>query len=468
MKSDPRYLDLGAGFADRVSAARFPAQTCRYKNTRAAERVGFTGDDAAWQRHFALFEPLPGNLQQPLAMRYHGHQFGHYNPRLGDGRGFLFGQVRDLSDGRLLDFGTKGSGQTPWSRDGDGRLTLKGGVREVLATSMLEALGVNTSKTFSLFETGEALFRGDEPSPARSSVLVRLSHSHIRFGTFQRLAHEGDEARARLLVDYCLSNLLPVRDRSKPVTAFFWEVHRRVADLAASWMTAGFVHGVLNTDNMNVTGESFDYGPWRFLPAFDLNFIAAYFDQTGLYAYGRQPETCLWNLHALRDALGIAGLALDEDLVNTRFRELFSRAYGAHFLRRLGLIPRSQAEDSELIERAMELLQSPEVGFARFFFDAYGGIARLSANAGARGASGSGVSEAIKASAAFPGFLKALTAYEPSAPERFKHAYFAAEGPCDMSKDEVEALWDPIANDDDWRPFETKLRAIEHMADALQ
>jgi uncharacterized protein YdiU (UPF0061 family) len=129
---------------------------------------------------------LADNLPQPLALRYHGHQFGVYNPELGDGRGFLFAQLRD-GNGRLLDLGTKGSGQTPWSRQGDGRLTLKGAVREILATEMLEALGANTSKTFSVVETGESLWRGDEPSPTRSAVMVRLSHGHIRIGTFQRL-----------------------------------------------------------------------------------------------------------------------------------------------------------------------------------------------------------------------------------------------------------------------------------------
>src|SRR5207237_3580374 len=134
--------------------------------------------------HFGRFVPLPGSLDQPLALRYHGHQFRSYNPDIGDGRGFLFAQGHDAR-GRLMDLGTKGSGQTPYSRFADGRLTLKGGVREVLATEMLEALGVNTSKSFALFETGESLVRGDEPTPTRSSVLTRLSHGHIRIGTFQ-------------------------------------------------------------------------------------------------------------------------------------------------------------------------------------------------------------------------------------------------------------------------------------------
>jgi serine/tyrosine/threonine adenylyltransferase len=429
---------------------------------RAAQSIGFEGDEAAWAKHFAHFERLPHNLPAPLAMRYHGHQFGHYNPRLGDGRGFLFGQVRATNDQRLLDFGTKGSGQTPWSRDGDGKLTLKGGVREILATSMLEALGVNTSKSFSLFETGEALFRGDEPSPTRSSVLVRLSHSHIRFGTFQRLAHERDEGRAKLLVDYCLSNLLPGQDRTKPVTAFFWEVHRRTAELAASWMVAGFVHGVLNTDNMNITGESFDYGPWRFLPNFDLMFTAAYFDQTSLYAYGRQPEVCLWNLHILREALGIAGLALDENEVSERFRDVFSQAYGKRFLHRLGVLPRSPKEDSDLVAQSMEILQTEGVGFAMFFFEAFGGPARFCA-----APKTPTLGAAITSSPSFTVWMQAFAKYEPRNPAAFATPYFRADAPCDMLKDEVERLWDPIAEHDDWRPFEEKLEAIARMADAV-
>ncbi|HEY7852165.1 MAG TPA: protein adenylyltransferase SelO family protein, partial [Caulobacteraceae bacterium] len=189
-RPDPRFAALGPEFADEVTAADVPKQIPRFRNQRAAASVGLAEfTDAEWLAHFARFEPLPDNQGRPLAMRYHGHQFGVYNSDLGDGRGFLFAQLRENTPaGRLLDLGTKGSGQTPWSRDGDGRLTLKGAVREVLATAMLEALGVPTSRSFSMVETGEELQRGDEPSPTRSAVLTRLSWSHIRFGTFQRHA----------------------------------------------------------------------------------------------------------------------------------------------------------------------------------------------------------------------------------------------------------------------------------------
>src|SRR3954453_9842176 len=203
---DLRILTLGPNFYDPVEAAAFPQCVRRFANESWASRVGLNLDETGWTRHFCRFEPLPDNLRQPLALRYHGHQFRVYNPEIGDGRGFTFAQLRD-DRGRLLDLGTKGSGQTPYSRHADGRLTLKGGIREILATEMLEALGVNTSKTFALFETGEQLERGDEPSPTRSSVLTRLSHGHIRIGTFQRLAFFGQVEDIAKLVRYCLENL---------------------------------------------------------------------------------------------------------------------------------------------------------------------------------------------------------------------------------------------------------------------
>src|SRR5690349_16076023 len=292
---------LGPDFYDPVRPADFPQAKLRYRNQRQAEEVGLGGlSDEDWIRHFARFEPLPGNLPEPLALRYHGHQFRVYNPDIGDGRGFLFAQLRDAS-GRLLDLGTKGSGQTPYSRFGDGRLTLKGGIREILATEMLEALGVETSKTFSLIETGEALERNDEPSPTRSAVLVRLQHSHIRIGTFQRLATLGEKDNLRKLTAYCLRHYY--RDESGDPAILLGHVTARAARLAASYIAAGFVHGVLNSDNIAITAQSFDYGPWRFTPYWDGAFTAAYFDHGGLYAFARQPEAIHWDVVQLAVSL---------------------------------------------------------------------------------------------------------------------------------------------------------------------
>ena len=299
-------LALPDGFFDEVEPARFPEHVLRFRNQRWAERVGLGAlTDAEWTDAFARMQPLPGSLPQPLALRYHGHQFRAYNPDLGDGRGFLLAQLQDPVDGRLLDLGTKGSGTTPYSRGGDGRLTLKGGVRELLATEMLEALGVYTSKTFSLHETGEALWRGDEPSPTRSSVLVRLGHSHIRLGSFQRHAHQGRPDRVRALAEHVIEHYHPtLASASDPLRALYGEIARRTVTLCGQWMVAGFVHGVLNTDNMSILGLTIDYGPYGWVDNFDRGWTPNTTDAQGRrYRFGQQSQTDLQSLLGLLLAL---------------------------------------------------------------------------------------------------------------------------------------------------------------------
>ena len=455
------HASLGEPFFDIVSPAVFPQHVLRYRNQREAERVGLDGlTDADWVGHFGAFEPLPGSFPQPLALRYHGHQFRNYNPELGDGRGFLFAQLHDHQDGRLLDLGTKGSGRTPWSRGGDGKLTLKGGVREVLATTMLEALGVETSKSFSLIETGEALVRGDEPSPTRSAVLVRLNHSHIRIGTFQRLAYHQDTNGLRRLLDYTIRTYMPDLWReaeAERAAAFLEAVTARTARLGAQWMLAGFVHGVLNTDNINVTGESFDYGPWRFLPTYQPDFTAAYFDTGKLYAYGRQPDTLLWNLIRLAECLlPLAEQAVLEDVLQ-RFGEMFHAHLTASLLRRLGLAARDDAANTALAAVVWQTLRETQVPFEQFFFDWYGG-------AGAR-VTGSPSRETY-AGDVFAEFRRVVAGYEPLPDLRLDHPYFRHAAPCTMLIDEVEAIWAPIAEADDWSLFHAKLDAIAELRDA--
>src|SRR3984957_15235399 len=344
-RAAPRITALGDGFYDEVAPARFPKHELRFRNRRWADRIGLGSLDAhEWEGHFARFEPLPANIEKPLALRYHGHQFDVYNPNLGDGRGFLLAQLLGDS-GRLLDLGTKGGGTTPWSRGGDGRLTLKGGVREVLATEMLEALGVSPSKSLSLFETGEALMRGDEPSPTRSSVLVRLSHSHVRFGTFQRLASRKELPVLERLLAYATANYFPdVGPGPDRAGRFLARVARASATLCAAFQVAGFVHGVLNSDNMTITGEGFDYGPYRFLPAYDPDFVAAYFDHQGLYAFGRQPRAFLRNLVRLGEGLRplCPDLALAPALAD--FQAALEQEVRARTVARMGLVSDGDAD----------------------------------------------------------------------------------------------------------------------------
>ncbi len=445
-RPDTKIDEVAQFLADPVEAAGFPRRQLRFRNRRWDKAVGL-GDlpDAQWVAHFGKFEPLADNLPQPLALRYHGHQFRVYNPEIGDGRGFLFAQMRD-AENRLLDCGTKGSGTTPYSRTADGRLTLKGAVREILATEMLEALGVYTSKTFSVVETGEELWRSDEPSPTRSAVMVRLSHGHIRIGSFQRLMALEEHAALEKLVDYCLATYpgtaapADAPGRDEPAVQLMHQVTERLADLAASYMVAGFVHGVLNTDNMNISGESFDYGPWRWLPAWQPQFTAAYFDQQGLYAFGRQPEAIRWNLGQF--AIALRPLAESEPLVAAlnRFGPLYGEAMMRRFCWRLGVEQRGPEADAALVEAAEITMREGKIGPDAFFFRHRGG----------RGAEGA-----------------LADALDGAKPLDSSHDYWAAEAPEAMLIEEVEELWSAIAEKDDWAPLETKIAALRRMGDAL-
>ncbi|HEY2178541.1 MAG TPA: YdiU family protein [Caulobacteraceae bacterium] len=456
-RPDPRFAALGPEFADAVTPAAFPKEVLRFRNQRAASSVGLdTLTEAEWLAHFARFEPLPENQPGPLAMRYHGHQFRVYNPDLGDGRGFLFAQLREAGPaGRLLDLGTKGSGRTPWSRDGDGRLTLKGAVREVLATAMLEALGVPTSRSFSMVETGEGLERGDEPSPTRSAVLTRLSWCHIRFGTFQRHAALQRPDLVGQLLGHVIGAYYPQLEGAEdPAAALLAAVVARAAQLTAAWMAAGFVHGVLNTDNMNITGESFDYGPYRFLPRNDPNFIAAYFDHTGLYSFGRQPEAVFWNLQQLAGAL--TAVSDTEPLVEAlnTFGPAYRDALAAAMVARLGLGPAGPAADVDLANAAFRALAEggEPLRWEPFFFDWFGG-ADDRAMGGPRAAHYGGD--------AFRAFRALLAGRTADRPQHLAHPYFARPEPEELLYDEIETIWAAIANHDDWGPFEAKLASIE-------
>jgi len=447
-RPDPQIASLGAKIGEPVQAANFPATYLRFRNDRWAATVGLDSyNDAAWITHFGRFTPLPDNMPVPLALRYHGHQFRVYNPDIGDGRGFLFAQLRDGQD-RLLDLGTKGSGTTPYSRRGDGRLTLKGGVREILATEMLEALGVNTSKTFSLIETGEELMRGDEPSPTRSAVMVRLSHSHMRIGTFQRVAAEGDAAFMEQLVTYALTQLHNVTPSENPAAQLLGLAVDRVADLAASYMVAGFVHGVLNTDNINITGESFDYGPWRFTEFWDPRFTAAYFDESGLYAFGRQAEALHWNLGQLAVALRLISDAPPLIAALERFPDLYQHAIITRFLWRLGLTSRSADVDRQLVEAAERTMSREQIPIDRFFHGYRGGRTDRFSDQG----------EFQQA------FETILADYGPATSHA--NAYWHADTPCSMLIDEVEDIWKAIAERDDWDLLQHKVLAIRNMGAA--
>ncbi len=380
---EPGLELLGDDYYDIVAAAAFPDHILRFRNDDLLPTLGLQPQavkDEHFIEAFGKFQSPPRPL---LALRYHGYQFEQYNQFLGDGRGFLYGQVRG-ADGLLYDFGTKGSGTTPYSRGGDGRLTLKGGVREVLAAEALHRAGVRTSRCLSMIETGEGLWRGDEPSPTRSSVMVRMQRSHIRFGTFERLHHLDRKDLIAILLNYGIEQYYPhLQTEGDRYALFYGELVQRVAELAAQWMAAGFCHAVLNTDNMAITGESFDYGPYAFIPTYDPKFTAAYFDYFGRYCYSNQPAICRWNLAMLQEPLRRVISQADLDAGLAPFEMHFAQHYRQRMLNKLGLdldnglagdrSARPSSSDfisefaSELIQTTLKILQVSQVGYANFF-----------------------------------------------------------------------------------------------------
>ncbi len=447
-KNSIPILQLGADFYDESVPAPFPESKLRYWNESLALKIEKI---SLWN-----FKPLPHNLAKPLALRYHGHQFQHYNPQIGDGRGFLFAQLQ--INNQWFDLGTKGSGQTVYSRSGDGRLTLKGAVREALATEMLESLGVNTSKTVCIFETSEQLQRGDEPSPTRSAVMTRFSRGHIRIGTFQRLAYFKETENIKKLVSYCLHFYFPehfdtinFKDDLNVLTTFLQLVRSRQAKLAAEIMMAGFVHGVLNTDNINISGELFDYGPYRFLPNYDPNFVAAYFDHQGLYAFGRQPHTLLWNLHQLGTALQTAHPEFDFGVILEPFGDEFNAAVQLQFLKRLNLHSNDINLVADTVSLYFKFMDQNKIPFEQMFFDFFGcSEKRLQASPFNQSYSGEH----------FLKLLNNLLKMKIVDPSLNAHNYFSTATPQTLLIDEIELIWSAIDLTDDWSLFERKLQSL--------
>ena len=358
--------NLGEDYYDVVPAAKFPTHILRFRNDHLLPILNLNSEQVTDRDFIEAF----GQFQSKkpfLALRYHGYQFGQYNPYLGDGRGFLYGQVRGR-DNSLYDFGTKGSGRTPYSRTADGRLTLKGGVREILAAEALHQLGVKTSRCLSLIETGESLWRGDEPSPTRSSVMVRFSRSHIRFGTFERLHYLQRPDLIQKLLDRVIAVYYPhIAQTAEKYALFYAELVTRVAELVAQWMAAGFCHAVLNTDNMSISGESFDYGPYAFIPTYNPQFTAAYFDYGGRYSYGNQPFICKLNLEILQVPLAMVISTTDLEAGLAQFDDYYQASYEKLMIQKLGFPGIFAPQAAELLTETIRLLRNSDLGYHNFF-----------------------------------------------------------------------------------------------------
>ena len=244
-------------------------------------------------------DAVPGS--RPVAMGYAGHQFGGYSPRLGDGRALLLGELH-ATDGRALDLHLKGSGLTPFARGGDGKAAIGPMLREYVISTAMHALGIRTTRALAVCTTGEPVHREDGPLPG--AVLARVASSHLRVGTFQYAASMQDPALLRRLVDHAIARHHPAAaEAERPALALYDAVLDAQAELVASWMLVGFIHGVMNTDNTTISGETIDYGPCAFLDAFDPATVFSSIDHGGRYAFGNQPSIVQWNLTRLAEAL---------------------------------------------------------------------------------------------------------------------------------------------------------------------
>ena len=354
------------GFAVEWQPARPPAPQLLVWNAPLAEALGLPdAEDAQLARWFSGAEDLPGS--QPLALAYAGHQFGHFNPQLGDGRALLLGEVI-APDGTRLDLQFKGSGPTPFSRQGDGKCALGPALREYLVSEAMAALGVPTTRSLAVALTGEGLWR-EAPHPG--AVLTRVAASHLRIGTFEWAAqHKGPEGTAQL-ADYALRRHYPDRmaAANRPL-ALLEAVCEAQAALVARWMNLGFVHGVMNTDNVTISGETIDYGPCAFLDAYAAGQVFSSIDRAGRYAFGNQPAVCHWNLYRLASAL-IDGIEAGGggDAARALLADWPAR-YEEHWLggmrAKLGL-GAGEAGDMALANDLFAAMEGQQVDFTRLF-----------------------------------------------------------------------------------------------------
>lgn len=461
---EPALESLGGDYFDEVEPAEFPQHLLRFRNDLLLPLLGLDPQNVTDEDFIEAFGKF--QLRRPLlALRYHGYQFGVYNPYLGDGRGFLYGQVRG-TDGELYDFGTKGSGTTPYSRNADGRLTLKGGVREVLAAEALHQMGVRTSRCLSMIETGEALWRGDEPSPTRSSVMVRFSRSHIRFGTFERLHYIERPDLIKKLLDHVIEQYYPdIQGKSDQYALFYAELVKRVAELVAQWMAAGFCHGVLNTDNMSITGESFDYGPYAFIPTYDRQFTAAYFDYFRRYSYGKQPAVCKLNLELLQVPLEAVIARDDMEAPLAVFDEHYQVEYRQLMLKKLGISQMAVPEADKLVGLTIQLLTATQVGYHDFFVkltqmfspnwreDASSILSSLDV------LPSNGASEALEDWRKL--YQRILSNLPQEEMDNIAKQLARSNPKTVLLRPVIESVWEPIANEDNWEPFYELLRRIQ-------
>ncbi|MGL4439140.1 MAG: protein adenylyltransferase SelO [Bosea sp. (in: a-proteobacteria)] len=365
LRHDAAYRQLSGAFYTLLPPEKVAASPVAiHASASAAKLIGLDRTSFSHPSFATIFsgmEPLPGF--EPLAMVYSGHQFGQWAGQLGDGRALTIGQVRH--DGTLWDIQLKGAGRTPYSRFGDGRAVLRSSIREYLCSEAMAALGVPTTRSLALVATRARVLReAVEPG----AVVTRLMRSNIRFGHFEHFHHGGRPAEVRELADFVIGTYHPeLAGETERYALWFDEIVTRTAHLMAHWQALGFCHGVMNTDNMSILGDTIDYGPFGFLDAFDPGFICNHSDHAGRYAYDQQPGIGLWNLKALAIALGTlvpweaASISLKD------YPARFMARYGELMRVKIGLRADGGAAEDDLVTDLLGLMRNAAADYSSSF-----------------------------------------------------------------------------------------------------
>lgn len=358
------FSQLGSAFGKSVTPTPLDNGRILTYDATLAEKLGLTDADIKSDTFRALLsaeQPLAGRT--PFAMKYTGHQFGQYNPALGDGRGVLLGEWRDNS-GTLWDWHLKGAGKTPYSRHGDGRAVLRSTLREYLASAAMRGLGIPTTHALAMATSDTPVMRERMETAA---TLLRVTESHVRFGHFEYLFFSQQHDALRTLADYVIARHFPeLAKAEQPYAALLQEIVERTAGMIAQWQAVGFNHGVMNTDNMSILGQTFDYGPYAFLDDFNPSNICNHTDHTGRYAFNQQPAIGLWNLSALGYAFTpLLDSAVINDILGG-YEHHLQVAYSKAMRDKLGLSDAQQG-DSHLFNALFSLLESEGVDYTLFF-----------------------------------------------------------------------------------------------------
>jgi len=362
LKFTNRFSDLPEEFHHKQGWTSFDNPKLIHYNAQLGKDLGFPED----MNPQDLVPYINGNEvlegSEPLAMAYAGHQFGSWVPQLGDGRGILLGQL-NTKEG-LLDLHIKGAGKTPYSRFGDGRAVLRSTLREYLCGEAMHHLGIPSSRSLIMLGSDEPVFR---ETTEFGAMMVRVAKTHIRFGNFEYFAHNGRTDLVEVLLKHVIETYFPeLKESSDPFTSAYEKIVSATAKLVANWQAVGFAHGVMNTDNMSILGETFDYGPFGFLDAYEPGFICNHSDHQGRYAFNNQPSIALWNCHALAAALkDHTNLERTKEVINN-FEKTFYTELLNLYRKKLGL-QKEEKEDLKLVEELLNWMKDNTKDYTNTF-----------------------------------------------------------------------------------------------------